>query len=190
MAYFPFIHQTGQPASPGQHCQQGQLRQRYSRRTIIDQHDIICRQSEFITTTGSRTVNRTDIFLLGIFGSVFDAIAGLIGEFTEVHLVIVGRHAKHADISTGTEHLRMIGTQNDATNLRVFKAQTLDRVIQLDINTEIIRIEFQLVARLQRGIFTNRHCKTGDIAVNRQIPVLVLIWAGGKIYPWLTTGPG
>ena len=102
----------------------------------------------------------------------------------------MGRLTKHADIGTGTKHLRVIGTEDDTADFGMFKPQTLDRVIQLDIDTEIVGVQFQLIAGLQRRVFGDCHRQTRDITVYRQIPVLVLIRAGGEIDPRFSTGSG
>ena len=61
-------------------------------------------QRQLIAAAGRGAVDDGDKTLTGILGGVLKAVAGLVGEFAEVHFVRVGRARQHADIGAGAEH--------------------------------------------------------------------------------------
>ena len=93
----------------------------------------------------------------GILAQILDAVARLVGEFAEIDFVGMGRAGQHADIGAGAEHPRLGRAQHDRAHLRMLEAQPLQRVGQLDIDAEIVGIQFELVAVEQRRPFVDVH---------------------------------
>ena len=60
-------------------------------------------------------------------------------------LCAVRRLAEHADIGAGAEHVVLARLDDDAAHLRMLEAQPLHRVVQLDVDAEIVGIELELV---------------------------------------------
>ena len=149
MAYLALVDQPRQTAGAGQHGQQRQFGKRYGRGAVIDQHDVIGGKGELVTATGCRAVDRAKIGLVGVFRRVLDTVTGLVGEFAEIDLVIVGRQAKHADIGAGAKDVRLVRAHDHGANLGMFEAQTLDRIVQLNIDAEIVGIQLELITGLQ-----------------------------------------
>jgi hypothetical protein len=57
----------------------------------------------------------------------------------------------------------------------VLETQALQRVRQLDVDAEVIRIELELVARLNAALLVDIECERGEIAVDRKPPVDVTV---------------
>ena len=56
----------------------------------------------------------------------------------------------------------------------MFKADTVDGVIQLNINAQIVAVQLQLVTRTQTCVFINVYRQCGDSAIELEFPVSVL----------------
>ena len=57
----------------------------------------------------------------------------------------------------------------------MLEAQPLDRVVQLDVDAEIVGVQLQLVARHQPAVLGNVQGQRGHRPVDRQPPVPVLL---------------
>ena len=126
---------------------------------------VACKR-QFLTAAGAGAVDGRNKPQAGIVCGIFDTVTGLIREFTKIDLVRVGRLGQHPDISTGAEYPRLVGRNNHSADLGMLEPQTLNGVIKLDINTEVVRIKFQLVAWKERRVLIYIKRKTGDTAVN------------------------
>ena len=116
---------------------------------------------------------------------VFDAVAGLVGELAEVHLVGVGGVGQHADIGAGTEHARLAERSTTTRTCRMLEAQPLDGVGQFDVDAEIVGVELQLVALEQRALLIDVHHERGDVAVDLEPPMAIARRLGLEIDPRL-----
>ena len=67
----------------------------------------------------------------------------------------------------------------------MLEAHPLDCIGQLDVDAEIVGIEFQLVAVKQRRLLVDVHRQRGDVAVDREFPMAVARGLGLKIDPRL-----
>jgi hypothetical protein len=69
-----------------------------------------------------------------------------------------------------------------AQKIRSFRLVTttnaLNRVGQLDVHAEVVRIQFQFVVGDETGILLHIHAERGDRAVERQLPMTIAIWMG------------
>ena len=155
--HFALVGHAGEPAGAGQNRKQRQFRQRHRRRAVVDQHDVIGGEREFIAAAGRGAVDGADRFEPGILAQILDAVAGLVGELAEIDLMGVACAGQHADIGAGGKHPRLRRAQHDDAHLRMLEAQPLDRVGKLDIDAEIVGIEFQIVAFEQRALFVDVH---------------------------------
>ena len=63
----------------------------------------------------------------------------------------------------------------------MLETQTLHGIIELNIDTEIIGIELQLIARHQRRVFLDVHSQRGGPPLEAQLPVLIALWMRGAI---------
>ena len=155
MAHLALVNQTGQTAGARQHRQQGQFGQRHGGGTVVDQHDVIAGQRQFVTTAGTGAVDGRQKTDTRIVVGVLDPIAGLVGEFAEIDLVGVRRLGQHPDVGAGAEYPVLVRRQDHRPHLRMFETNALQCVVEFDIDAEVVGIQFQLVAGEQRGVFVH-----------------------------------
>jgi hypothetical protein len=55
----------------------------------------------------------------------------------------------------------------------VLEAQALDRVRELHVDAEVVAVELELVARLERVRRIDVHAQLRDVAVDQELPVVV-----------------
>ena len=96
---------------------------------------------------------------------IFDRAAGLVGEFAEVHLESVRRSPQHVNIRAGAKDARLQTADDDRTHFRMFETNSLDGVSQLDVHSEIVRVEFEFVTFSQRFVLPDIHREPGDCAI-------------------------
>ena len=182
-AHFALVGHAREPAGAGQHREQRQLRQRYRRGAVVDQHDAVGGKRQLVAAACRGAVDGADRSDAGILAEVLDAVAGLVGEFAEIDFMGVARAGQHADIGAGAEHPRLPRAQHHDAHLRIFETQPVDGVGELDVDAEIVGIEFQLVAFEQPGLFVDVHGERRDIAVDRELPVPIARRLGLEIDP-------
>ena len=88
------------------------------------------------------------------------------------------RQTEHEDVCAGAED-PVFGTgDNDRANRRMFKPDTLQRVLQLDIDAEIIRVQLQFVSWAQATVLLHVHSQRRHRAINGEPPMLILLRSG------------
>ena len=89
--------------------------------------------------------------------------------------------AQEANIGTGTEDL-VVGTcEHHAANLGVLKAQAVDRIVQLDVDREIVGVQLEVVHPLPHWVvFLDVHRQRCNSAFGLEIPVDVPVGVGLK----------
>ena len=95
------------------------------------------------------------------------------------------RAGQHADIGAGGKHPRLRRAQHHDAHLRMLEAQPLDRVGKLDIDAEIVGIEFEIVALEQPGLLVDIHQQRRDVAVDLELPMPIARRLGLEIDPRL-----
>ena len=60
--------------------------------------------------------------------------------------------AEHVDVGAGAEHALLAAGEHDAADLGMLEADAVQRVVQLDIDAEIVGIELELVAGHEAAI--------------------------------------
>src|SRR3989454_3362011 len=106
-------------------------------------------------------------------GRVLDGVASLVGEFAEVHLEAVRRLGEHSDVRPGAEDALLARGDHDGADFRVLEPEPLDRVGELDVHAEVVRVELELVARPEPAVLLHVHGERGDGPVEAELPVLV-----------------
>src|SRR5213076_2528668 len=81
---------------------------------------------------------------------------------------------KHADVGAGAEHAWLARAQQDDLHLRVLETQPLNRVRQLYVDAEIVRIELELVALEQGALLVHIHQQGRDLAVDGEVATLLM----------------
>lgn len=143
---------------------------------------MVGRQGHFVTTARGGTVYDAHIALAGMLRGILDGIPGFIGEFAKIHFVGMARYSQHGDVGARAEHPLLGRSQHHGLDLLVLEAQTLDGVVELDIDTQIIGIELQGIARHQPGVFIHIHSQSCHRAVKGNLPVVIFVGMGRKIY--------
>ena len=98
----------------------------------------------------------------------------VVGKLAKIDFEGVRRGAEHVDIRAGAKDSRLQTGNHDGTYLGMFKANSLNRVGQLDINSKVIRVEFQLVTIAESLVFLYVHRQGSDLSVKAQAPVFIL----------------
>ncbi|EHP38252.1 hypothetical protein OR16_38072 [Cupriavidus basilensis OR16] len=58
----------------------------------------------------------------------------------------------------------------------MLEADAVDRIVQLDVDAEVVAVELELVAGAQAGVLIDVYRQRGNGAVEGQLEVLVLGW--------------
>jgi hypothetical protein len=95
--------------------------------------------------------------------------------------VRVGRARQHADVGAGAEHTVLARLQHHDFNFRMLEAQPLHRVVEFDIDAEVVGIEFELIAVEQAAGLVDVHDQLGDIAIELQLPMPVATRLGLEV---------
>jgi hypothetical protein len=74
--------------------------------------------------------------------------------------------AENAALRAGDDH---------AAHFRVLEAYPLQRVRELDVDAEVVRIELELVARTDAGVLVDVHRQRRDRTVERELPMRVAV---------------
>jgi hypothetical protein len=93
----------------------------------------------------------------------------------------VGRKAEHINVGSGAKNA-ILGAGNDnRTNLGMFESNVLQSIVQLDIYSEIVRIQFQFISRADSAVLGDIHRQRRYRAVEGETPMLVPRRIGLKI---------
>ena len=142
-------------------------------------------ERQFIAAARGVAVDGADVDLFGIVGGVLDGEPRLIGELAEVHLLRRASTCRDADIGAGAEHIVLARLDDDGAHLRVLEAQPLHRVVQFDIDAEVVGIELELVVVEAAGLI-DVHDQVGHVAVALDAPMAIARWIGLEIDACMT----
>ncbi len=184
------VDDAGEAAGAGQHAEQRDLGQRYRRGVVVDEHDLVARQRQLVAAARGGAVDRGDRAEAGVGRGVLDAVAGLVGELAEVHLPAVRRRGEHLDVGARAEHAVLGAGDDQGLRLGVLEPDPLDRVVQLDVDAEVVAVHLQLVARDDAAVLGDVQRERGHLAVDGQRPVLVLLGRGVEGDLGLSRGRG
>ncbi len=183
VAHLALVGHAGQSAGAGQHAQQRHFGQRHGRRAVVDQHDFVAGQRQLVAAAGAGAVERGDELQAAVAAGVLDAVAGFVGELAEVHLPGMRGQAQHEDVGARTEDAFLHAGDHHAAHFGVLEADALQRVVQFDVDAQVVGIQLELVAGAQAAVFGHVHGQRGNRAVVAQAPMTVLAGIGPEIYP-------
>jgi len=173
-AHKALVDQPGEATRARQHAQQRDLGEAHRSRAIVDQPDLVAGQGELVATARGRAVERRDPAQARLVARLFEADPGLVGILAEVYLEAVGRAGQHSDVRAGTEDPRQVGGQHHDPDLGVLEAQALDRVVQLEVDAQIVAVELeQVVVGAEAVLLVDAQGEPRDRAVDREAPVQV-----------------
>ena len=99
---------------------------------------MVARESKFISTARTGTIDGGKKANTRIVGRILDPVTGFVRELTEIDFVSVCRLGQHPDVSTGAEYSFLVRRHDHSTNLWVFEPDALQSIVELDINTQIV----------------------------------------------------
>ena len=178
MAHLALVGHAGQAARARQHAQQRHLRQAHGAGAVVHQDDLVAGQGHLVAAAGAGAVDSRQELQAVVLGGIFQSVARLVGELAEVHLPGVAGHAQHEDVGAGAKHLFLGAGQHHGAHFRVLEADAVDGVVELDVHTQVVAVELELVARAQAGVLVEVGLQGSHSAVERQLPVAVLGRAG------------
>ena len=190
VAHAALVGDARQATGAGQYAEQRHLGQRHRRRAVVDQHDVVARQRQLVAAAGAGAVQRGDELQPRVARRILDAIARLVGELAEVDLPRMRREAQHEDVGAGAEDA-LLGRRDDhRAHLGVLEAHAVQRIVQLDVDAEVIAVELELVAGLQAAVFGHVHRQRGDLSIEAQLPVFVARGLGTVVDDGVIHGRG
>ena len=167
------VGQPRQTAGAGQHAEQRHLRQADGARTIVDEKDLVAGQRQFVAAAGAGAADGGEELQPLVLRGVFQAVAGLVGEFAEVDLPRMAREAEHEDVGAGAEHPFAGARDDHDADLGMLETDAVDGVIEFDVDAEIIAVELELVAGTQAPVLVEIGDERRHRPVELELPVPV-----------------
>ena len=116
-----------------------------------------------------------------MLAGVLDGEPRLVGELAEIDLMAVARLSQHADVGAGAEHVVLAGFDHHHANFGMLEAQALHRVVELDVDREVVGIELELVVRRQAAVRRDVHDQERNVAVRLDPPMAVTAGLGLEV---------
>ena len=151
--HFALVGQPRQPSGAGQDAQQRHFRQAHRRRAIVDQKDFIAGERQLVAAAGAGAVDGGEEPDAVVGAGILHAVARFVGELAEVDFPCVRRQPQHVDVGAGAEKPLAGAGDDHAMDFRMLEANAVERVGKLDVDAEIVGIELELVAGLERCVF-------------------------------------
>src|SRR3569832_1589886 len=90
--------------------------------------------------------------------------------------------AEHVDVGARAPDAVLAAFEHDDLHGRVLEADAVQRIVQFDIDAEVVRFELELVAGLDAAFLVDVELETCDVAVDSERPVAVLRGIRGKAH--------
>ena len=116
-----------------------------------------------------------------MLAGVLDRQPGLVRELAEVHLQLVRRSAEHADVGAGAEDPVAVGAEHDGVNLRMLEAQPLGRVVELEVDAEVVGVLLELITRPEPRLLVDLQGQEGERRLDPELPVPVAVWVSAEV---------
>ena len=146
------VGQPRQSARAGKHAEQWNLGQADSAAPVIDQKNFVAGERELVAAAGAGAVDGREKLEPAVPRGIFEAVARLVGELAEIDFPGMAGDAEHEDVGAGAEHSLSRAGDDDRAHFRMLEADAIDGVVELDIDAEVVTVEFELVAWTQAGI--------------------------------------
>ena len=88
---------------------------------------------------------------------------------------------EHRDVRAGREHALLRRGEHHRAHLRMLEAQPLDGVGELDIDAEIVGVEFQRIVAGDGAALVDIERERGDGPVDAEPPVAVVVRVGAEV---------
>jgi len=109
-----------------------------------------------------------------VSAAVFNAIACFVGEFAKVHFPCVAGDPQHEDVGTRAKNAVFQAGDDHAFDFGVFKTNSVQCVIKLNVHAQVVAVEFEFVARANAAVFVDVELQGGNLAFVFHRPMLVL----------------
>ena len=172
-AHLALVDEPREPARAGKHREERRLREAHRGVAVIHQHRLGARERELVSAARRRPLACSERGQPRVLAGILEVQPRFVRELAEVHLERVGREPEHVDVRAGAEHPVEIRAEHHALHLGMLEAQPLDRIRELDIDREVVRVQLQLVTGLVRVGIVDRHREAGDVALDGKLPVVV-----------------
>ena len=171
--HLALVDQPSEAAGAGQYRQQRHFGQADRARPVVDHDNLVTGECQLIAAAGTSAVYGCDEFETGVRARILDSVAGLVGEFAEIDLFGVARLTQHVNVCARAEHALLAARQNHDPHLGMLEADSVERVIKLDIHPEIVRVELEAVTRGRSGFLRDIQGQCGDRAGAGEAPVTI-----------------
>ena len=183
-AHAALVGDARQAAGPWQHAQQRHFGQAHRRAAVVDQPDLVAGECQLVAAAGGGAVAGGDELEAGVRRGVLDAVARLVGELAEVHLPGVRREAEHEDVGAGAEDPVARARHDDAAHLGVLEAEPLQRVVELDVDAQVVAVQLELVAGRDAAVLVDAEDERRDRAVERRAASARTCRGARRRSPW------
>src|SRR5208337_2560279 len=92
-------------------------------------------------------------------------------EFAKIYFERMTRQAKHPDVRAGAKYALLARRDDHAFYFGMLEADAIHRVVEFDIDAEVVGIELQLIARRESAVFVHIHQDRRDRPVEVQTPM-------------------
>jgi hypothetical protein len=114
--------------------------------TIVHEHDLVAGERQFVAASRADAVDGREKLDARLAARILNRQTRFVREFTEVHLRCMRGLTQHENIGAGAEHPVFQAGDDDRSDVWVFEANSLNGVGEFDIDAEVVRIQFQLIA--------------------------------------------
>src|SRR5581483_1147682 len=142
---------------------------------------LVAGERQLVAAAGAGAVDRGDEFQPACLARVLDAVPRLVGELAEVHLERMTRGSEHVDVGAGAEHAALAARNDHAFHFRMLEADAVQRIVQLDVDTEVIAVELQPVAGREALVLRDVERKGCHRALVRELPMVVAVGTGFEV---------
>jgi hypothetical protein len=86
----------------------------------------------------------------------------------------MSRAREHINVRARRENAVFAADQHNSSDFGVFEPEPLDRIGKLDVDAQVVAVQFELVAGMKPGILTHVKGESRDSSIYRQVPVTVI----------------
>jgi hypothetical protein len=173
VAHLALVGEPGEAAGARQDPEQRHFGQCDRRRAVVDQPDLVARERELVAAARASAVHRRQELEPAVHARILEAVAGLVGELAEVDLPRVRGKPEHEDVGAGAEDALARAGDDHRADFRALESDALERVVELDVDAEVVGIELELVSLADACVLGDVHRKPRDGSLERELPVPV-----------------
>ncbi len=170
-AHVALVHHPGEPAGAGKHPEKRDLREAHRRGGVVHEQDLVAGQGQLVAAPRAGPVHGRQGLEARMLGGVLEGQAGLVRVLAEVDLEGVGGGAQHVDVGPRAEDAVLGAADHEGADLGVLEADTLDRVRQLDVDSQVVAVGLQGIPGPERPVLLDVHDEPGQRGFDLELPV-------------------